>query len=200
MVQYTIKYINVKERMDNMIQFLKNVKKDMILVTVFQLLAGILLLIFSDSVVRLISYVCAAVLLIYGVMHAMTYFKQETVASGQYDLVKGIIGIAAGVILLVKPGILSGILFTILAIIIILDSVAKFQDALDLKKLNYQNWWIMMLLAVIMAVMGLIVLFNPFRTASMLVSFVGVVLILNAAVDLWDIFYISKKVDNFLDK
>ncbi len=57
-----------------------------------------------------------------------------------------------------------------------------------------------MLLAVIMAVMGLIVLFNPFRTASMLVSFVGVVLILNAAVDLWDIFYISKKVDNFLDK
>lgn len=186
--------------MDNMIQFLKNVKKDMILVTVFQLLAGILLLIFSGSVVRLISYVCAAVLLIYGVMHAMTYFKQETAASGQYDLVKGIIGIAAGVILLVKPGILSGILFTILAIIIILDSVAKFQDALDLKKLNYQNWWIMMLLAVIMAVMGLIVLFNPFRTASMLVSFVGVVLILNAAVDLWDIFYISKKVDNFLDK
>ena len=139
-------------------------------------------------------------LLSYGVMHAMTYFKQETAASGQYDLVKGIIGIAAGVILLVKPGILSGILFTILAIIIILDSVAKFQDALDLKKLNYQNWWIMMLLAVIMAVMGLIVLFNPFRTASMLVSFVGVVLILNAAVDLWDIFYISKKVDNFLDK
>lgn len=182
-----------------MIEFLKNVKKDVMLITVFQLLAGILLLVFSSSVVRLISYICATVLLVYGIMHIMTYFKQQTV-SGQYDLVKGVIGTAAGVILFVKPGILSGILFTILAIVIILDSVTKFQDALDLKKLNYQNWWIMMLLAIIMAVMGLIVLFNPFGTASMLISFVGVVLILNAAVDLWDIFYISKKVDNFLDK
>ena len=53
-----------------------------------------------------------------------------------------------------------------------------------------------MLLAIIMAVMGLIVLFNPFGTASMLVSFVGVVLILNAAVDLWDIFYISNGMHN----
>ena len=181
-------------------KFLKNVKKDMMLITVFQLLAGVLLLVFSGSVVRLISYICAAVLLVYGIMHAITYFKQQAAASGQYDLVKGVIGTAAGVILFVKPGILSGILFTILAIVIILDSVTKLQDALDLKKLNYQNWWIMMLLAIIMAVMGLIVLFNPFGTASMLVSFVGVVLILNAAVDLWDIFYISKKVDNFLDK
>jgi len=186
--------------MNDMIQFLKNVKKDMILVTVFQLLAGILLLVFSNAVVRLVSYICAAVLLIYGIMHAMTYFKQETGNPGQYDLVKGIIGIAAGVILLIRPGILSGILFTILAIVIILDSVTKLQDALDLRKLNYQNWWIMMLLAIIMAVMGLVILFNPFGTASMLVSFVGVVLVLNAAVDLWDIFYISKKVDHFLDK
>lgn len=184
-----------------MIDFLKNVKKDMILVTIFQLLAGILLLVFSDSVVRLVSYICAAVLLVYGIMHAMTYFKQEAgAASGQYDLVKGIIGIAAGVILLVKPGILSGILFTILAIVIILDSVTKLQDALDLRKLNYQNWWIMMLLAVAMAVMGLVILFNPFGTASMLISFAGAVLVINAAVDLWDIFYISKKVDNFLNK
>lgn len=183
-----------------MIEFLKNVKKDMMLVTVFQLLAGILLLIFSDSVVRLVSYICAAVLLVYGIMHAMTYFRQEAGASGPYDLVKGIIGTAAGVILFVKPGILSGILFTILAIVIILDSVTKLQDALDLRKLNYQNWWIMLLLAIVMAVMGLVVLFNPFGTASMLVSFVGIVLVLNAAVDLWDIFYISKKVDNFLDK
>ena len=54
-----------------MIQFLKNVKKDMMLITVFQLLAGVLLLVFSGSVVRLISYICAAVLLVYGIMHAI---------------------------------------------------------------------------------------------------------------------------------
>lgn len=181
--------------------FFKIVKKDMILVTIFQLLAGLLLLLFPQSVVRTVCYICAAALLIYGVMHAVSYFGQKTPEyASRYDLVKGIFGIAAGIILFARPGILSGILFWILGILILLDSIMKLQDALDLKKLGYQSWWLVMLVGILMAVMGVLILCNPFGTASMLVSFAGAVLVVNACVDLWDIFYISGKVKKFLNK
>lgn len=182
-----------------MLNFLKNAKKDMILVTVFQLLAGLLLLLYPGSVVRVVCYICAVVLLVYGVIHAVTYFREQTPGyGGQYDLVKAIIGIAAAVIVFEKPEILSEILFVILSIVIILDSIGKLQNALDLKKLGYQSWWLMLIIAVLMCVMGILILCNPFGTAAMLVSFAGAVLVVNACIDLWDIFYVSRKVKKYL--
>lgn len=184
-----------------MFKFLEDAKKDMILVTVFQLLAGFLLLLYPGSVVRVIGYICGIILLVYGVMHTVIYFREQTPGYGsRYDLVKGVIGIVSAVIVFARPGVLSGILFFILGVVIILDSIGKLQNALDLRKLGYQNWWLMMTVAILMAVMGVLILCNPFGTAAMLVSFAGAVLVVNACVDLWDIFYISGKVKKYLDK
>lgn len=72
---------------------------------------------------------------------------------------------------------------TALAIIIIVDGILKLQYAVDFYHLQSDKWWIELIGAVIMVVIGIVALFNPFSTSSALIVFIGIALMVEG---LWD--------------
>ena len=87
-----------------------------------------------------------------------------------------------------------------LAIIIIVDGILKLQYAVDFYHLESDKWWIELIGAVVMVVIGIIALLNPFSTSSALIVFIGIALMIS----LMSIVSVTKKagkaIKNFKDQ
>ena len=102
---------------------------------------------------------------------------------GSYGLVQGVTLLAFGMFFVIKPGFIAVFLGTALAIIIIVDGILKLQYAVDFYHLESDKWWIELIGAVVMVVIGIIALLNPFSTSSALIVFIGIALMIEG---LWD--------------
>ena len=98
-------------------------------------------------------------------------------------LVQGVTLLAFGMFFVIKPGFIAVFLGTALAIIIIVDGILKLQYAVDFYHLESDKWWIELIGAVVMVVIGIIALLNPFSTSSALIVFIGIALMIEG---LWD--------------
>lgn len=172
-----------------------DVKKDQVLAAVAGLVLGLLLLIFPESSGIVICYVCAAAVAIFGIMHLINYFVYKGPEHiYRYDLTQGIVGIALGVFLFISPKFLLGVLPVVLGIVIIIDSVVKLQNAFDYMRMGYGRWWIMLILSVVTCALGVLILTDPFMAAMTLLTFIGISMIVNSVIDLWNIFYLSRRI------
>ena len=59
-----------------------------------------------------------------------------------------------------------------------------------------QRWWIEAIVASLMVVMGVVALFNPFGSSTVLMMFVGIVLMVEGLSDLISIIRISSFIKN----
>lgn len=115
----------------------------------------------------------------------------------QYHLVKGIIGIVIGVYVLMVPEVLIATLPTAMGLIVLVDSVIKIQNAVDLKRMRYNRWWLVLLGALITLLFGFLMIFYPFTAYFSIIIFVGASLIVNGVCDLVTIFILQKKIKEF---
>ena len=92
---------------------------------------------------------------------------------------------------MVKPEIIAVFLGTALAVIIIVDGILKLQYAVDFYHLQADKWWIELIGAVIMIIVGVVALFNPFSTTEALTIFIGIALMIEG---IWDFISLMKIV------
>ena len=85
---------------------------------------------------------------------------------------------------------------TAIAIIIIIDGILKLQYAIEFYHMEAQRWWIEAIVAALMVVMGVVALFNPFGSSTVLMMFVGIVLMVEGLSDLISIIRISSFIKN----
>ena len=78
----------------------------------------------------------------------------------------------------------------ILGLYLIFDGVVKLQAAIDIKKEGYQKWGILLLLAVLMIALGVVILLNPFQSAQALITFIGICMLLDGVINLWNAFVV----------
>ncbi len=181
-----------------MLDLIKELKKNMVLVSIFYLLVGIILVAFPQTSGTFICYVIGALAIFYGVVHGIIYFTQKVeYVTYQYHLVKGIIGIVIGVYVLMVPEVLIATLPTAMGLIVLVDSVIKIQNAVDLKRMRYNRWWLVLLGALITLLFGFLMIFYPFTAYFSIIIFVGASLIVNGVCDLVTIFILQKKIKEF---
>ena len=173
----------------------KDLKRDFILVAVAGFILGLLLLLFPESSGLIICYICAAAVVIFGVMHLVSYFIHKAPEHiFRYDLAQGLIGLALGIYLFMRPELLLGVLPMVLGIVVIVDSVIKLQNSFDLARLGYRFWWISLILSLCTGTLGALMLLNPFATAQVLLMFIGISLISNSLVDFWNVLFLSRRI------
>ena len=170
---------------------IREVKKSFCLLSVAYLVLGLLLLIWPDISVRTFCYVFGVGMLIFGGAHLILYFVRDRYESVlQMDMVAGIVGIATGAYILLKMEYMLEIIPFALGIVALLGAAVKVQDAFDLKRLKVQHWYLMLLLAVILVVLGALLISNPFEGIEIIVKLIGVSLIVDGVGNLIGIFWI----------
>lgn len=169
-------------------KFAKDVLTDFALMSVLFILLGVLFLVFPETSGKMVCYILAGVLCILGVVRIVSYFLAE-VASESYrpDFTVGIVLLGFGIFIFAKPQVILSILPIAVGISVLLDSLLKLQSAIDMLRMKSSGWWIMLVLTVITAVLGVIMLVDPFATAAVFLQFIGISLIVTGLLDVWSL-------------
>ena len=134
---------------------------------------------------------CAAVQLV-------RYFAVERgVFQSQLTLVSGIVCLALGAFLIIRSDIVVSILPIVFGLFVIFDAIGRVQNALDLRRCGYDSWKGFLFLPVLSVVLGVVLVINPFGAMEKLVMAIGIILIVEGAINLLSALYTVLAVRRF---
>jgi uncharacterized membrane protein HdeD (DUF308 family) len=153
---------------------------------------GMCLIIWPALITKVICYVIGSIALIAGIIELVIFFARDiSVRTVSYSLIIGFLLSIFGLILLLKPDN-SAVFFSMLfGVFIIIDSVLKLQTSFELRNLGVLRWWVNLLLALASAVLGVLLVINPFATTNILFVFMGISLVVDALENIWTVIFIS---------
>ena len=155
---------------------IRGVKNEIIIMNAAMVVLGILMVMFPQMINGLICQGIGAVLCVWGIIRIIKYFMARAESAfGSFGLVQGGAMLGFGIFFLANPDFFVSIIDTALAIILLVMAVIKVQYAFDFLKLNSSRWWIQLLGAVVMAVLGILALTKPFGVANIVWDLISVI-------------------------
>lgn len=183
-----------------MLKKLKTFRNDMIVISLFSLVAGVMMVMYPETSGKFITYLIAILTMLYGAYHLILYLKHRIPFIYPSELVKGIIGLCFGVLILIDPSVVMISLPIVLGLVVIMDGVNKLQNAFDIRRLEFTRWWIMLILSIVVIVLGFMMIFYPLSSLLSIIVFIGIGLIVNGVCDLIHVLIITFKFKSFKKK
>ena len=176
----------------------KKLKWNLILMSLLYLALGIFLLMVPGTALNVVCYALGGVVLACAAVQLVRYFVVERgVFQSQLTLISGIICLALGAFLILRSDIVVSILPIVFGLFVIFDAIGRVQNALDLRRCGYDSWKGFLLLPVLSVVLGVILIANPFGAMETLVMAIGVILIVEGAINLLSALYTVLAVRRF---
>ena len=166
--------------------------KSTIITSVFLLALGLLLIIKSEATILAVSYVIGAVLIALGVVAFINFLRSKSELY-HLDIVYGIVTIILGVLVIKNPKVIGSIIPFVVGIGILINSGTKLKYALDLKENHEEVWKYTLIVAIVSAVLGVLLIFNPFKASSILVQVIGIVISIYALLDIISTIILKKR-------
>lgn len=159
-----------------------------ILLAVGQIVVGILLLINPTGFTAGILIAAGVAAVVAGIFSIVKYVRLPAVqAASEQCLTRGILLIGIGVFAICKYDWFISV-FSILAVLyglgILLSSIARIQWTVDMLRVHRPYWWLMGIDAAVMALLGILIIANPFAAVSVPWVFVAIALFVGAVIDL----------------
>lgn len=178
---------------------LKELKWDALLSSLLYVLIGVVLLLFPDTTARTLGYLVGSISLIAGAVSMICYLLRE--AHQNYyrnDFLYGLVGIVIGCFIFYKVDLIISLIPFILGLLVVVSGCSKLQDVIDMKRMKYGNWMIMLAVAVVNVIFGIVMLRNPFSTAAILLQVIGAGLIFSGLSDIFVVVFFARKVRNYM--
>lgn len=158
-----------------------------IVLCLFELIAGVLLLINPVSFTSWIIIIAGIVLMVMGLVEVIKYFRTNAKqASIEQTLVKGLIFIFAGAFCAFKTEwfvVTFPVLTIIYGVVILLTGISKIQLTVDMIRLKNKKWFMAAINAVISIICAIIILSSPFTSTTVLWMFTGASLLAEGVLD-----------------
>ena len=174
--------------MDNL---LKKFFASSLVTSITLLLLGLLLIFQSEITIISISYIIGGILIALGILGIIKFIKDlNNEYKEELNIVYGVVTIILGILVIKNPHAIASILPIVIGIGIIINSATKLQYAFELKAINNSLWKSTLIISII----GVILLFNPFKGAVFLTKIVGILIALYAILDIISTFSIRNNV------
>ncbi len=166
-----------------MFDLLRRIRVNFVLTAVLTLILGILLISSPGTAMRTVFLLVGWTLVISGAASLLTAIFSKGQPVGQGDLVLGLIQLATGLVVLMRPGFLMSLAGIVVGFVLLIHGIHDIQHARESKALGY-DWKLSMGVGVAAVVMGVIVMVNPFSTVETLLRIAGVFLLVDSVADL----------------
>ena len=177
----------------------KKLKWNLILMSILYLALGIFLLMVPGMALNIVCYALGGVVLACAAVQLIRYFAVERgVFQSQLTLISGLVCLGLGAFLIIRRDLVVRILPIVFGLFVIFDSLGRIQNALELRRCEYSSWKGFLLLAVLSIVLGIVMILDPFGTMETLVMAIGVILIIEGALNLLSALYTVIAVKRFL--
>jgi len=177
----------------------KKLKWNLILMSLLYLALGIFLLMVPGTALNVVCYALGGVVLACAAVQLVRYFVVERgIFQSQLTLISGLVCLALGAFLIIRSDIVVRVLPIVFGLFVIFDSLGRIQNALELRRCEYSSWKVFLLLAVLSVVLGIVMVVDPFGTMETLVMAIGLILILEGALNLLSALYTTLAVRRFM--
>ena len=165
---------------------LKAIKNSYSILTICLILVGAVLLIWPHMALGAICKMCGIFLIIFGLVKLTGYFSKDIFQLAfQYDLGLGIASIIFGLIMVIRSWATVQLFSICIGIFLLIDAALKMQTAFESKKFGFRNWWVTLLIAIIVCILGILLFVMPFQTSGVITRLIGINLILDGALNLF---------------
>ena len=166
-----------------MFDLLRRIRLNFVLTAVLTLILGMLLISSPGTAMRTVFLLVGWTLVISGAASLLTAVFSKGQPVGQGDLVLGLIQLATGLVVLMRPGFLMSLAGIVVGFVLLIHGIHDIQHARESKALGYE-WKLSMSVGIAAVVMGVIVMVNPFSTLETLLRIAGVFLLVDGIADL----------------
>ena len=150
---------------------IKNFKNMYSILTICLILVGAVLLIAPGIALDVVCIIFGIYMIIYGAVKIMGYFAKDAYQLAfQFDLALGIVIAIVG--------------STCIGIVMLVDATFKIQTSIDSKRFGISRWWLMLILAVIVAAIGILLILMPGETTRLMVRLIGLNLCMDGILNL----------------
>lgn len=166
-----------------MFDLLRRIRVNFVLTAILTLILGILLITSPGTAMRTVFLLVGWTLVISGAASLLTALLSRGQPVGQGDLVLGLVQVATGLVVLMRPGFLMSLAGIVVGFVLLIHGIHDIQHARESKALGYE-WKLSMGVGIAAVVMGIIVMVNPFSTLETLLRIAGIFLLVDGLADL----------------
>ena len=148
--------------------FLNTIRSNTLAQAVVSLLFGLFRLVWPGATVITVVYLLAAWLAVSGIASLV-----------------GVFYLVLALIVFIFPEPIASVGAVVLGVVLVLCGVVSLVRALELKPLGGYQWILGAILSALVAIGGVLIITNPFGATSAFVMVLGIVLIVNGAVNLY---------------
>ena len=148
-------------------------------------ITGIILLLVPELSGKVLGMMVGIIFLIEGINSIYKYFHREGAKLYNLNLVFGVIYAVLGVVIILVPSSVVEFITICLGIYMIVNGASKVNYALWLKRGNEDSWLITLATGILVAIVGVLVIFNPFASLT-LTKLAGAFLIITGILDFMD--------------
>lgn len=177
--------------------YIKSLKVNYSLSAVICVILGIVLLVWPGQSTQVVCMVLGIVLGGFGLIQIILYLatKEKTMISHSMMMLGVVLAVIGGWIVL-KPETIIKAVPMIVGILIVIHGLHNAVQAIDLKKMQYDNWWVALLLSLLTVALGVVLICNPFTIVDTVVRIIGAFLVYDGLSDMWILSRVFKTKKN----
>lgn len=164
---------------------LKIVKNMYIVMDICLIMVGLLILFSTIKAINVLCKIFGVVLILLGAVKILGYFTKDIFQLAfQFDFALGIISAILGIVLISRTSYMVAFLSICVGIFVLIDGALKLQTAVDAKKFGIEKWWLILIIALLVSIVGIILMVIPFAAQTMAAWIIGINLVLDGVLNI----------------
>lgn len=174
---------------------LKKIKWNVIISSVIYVALGVILLLWPEMTAKNICYVVGVISIAVGIVNLIDYIRKDySVDAYRYNLVYGLVFVLLGIVIFVKVETVISIIPFLLGFAVTISGLLKLQNAVDLIRMKYSGWGIVLIVSILNIAFGVVLIMNPFASAMVLFICIGIGMIYSGVSDLVATIMLSRSI------
>lgn len=161
----------------------KSFSTTLVITALVYLILGLTLAIWPGTARMIICYTAGILLILYGLGRIFAQWNSQGFLSLGNGYLLGLVSLLLGLLLLLRAEAVLAIFGTVLALIIIADSLIKLQISYQLRGRHMGSARRNAICALVTLLLGLLMLFNPFKAVDVMTVFIGISLMVNGIIN-----------------
>jgi len=172
-----------------------------VVMAIAYIIIGIVMVIYPAITMKTLVYYGAIALIVIGAVNILRYVIRG-LRGGVLNnfMVTGCMMIIIGIVLLIKPELAINTIPLLLGLAILLDGLIKLQRSIDLARLKFDGWIFILLISALCIAMAIVIISNPFETATVLLVVEGISLIFSGVTQLVIAIIVAKKLKKYREE
>lgn len=151
--------------------------------SIITIIVGICLIFIPDLSNKVIGIITGIIFLLAGANSIYKYIKRDGAKLYTLNIAFGILYLLLGIVIIVFPFSVSEFVTICLGIYVVVNGASKINYGVWLKKGSEESWLVTLVSGILLLIIGILIMFNPF-VALTLTRLVGIFLLISGILDL----------------